>query len=193
MNDKTRTEPGADEISSLLSRVARGDEEAMGALYRGFSRRIYAYALNHMRDPQGAEEIVVDTMYEVWRHADRFRGDSRFGTWLIGIARHKMLSTLRRRTPAHEDVDEMDEQLAAGGPEAFDLLAAKERRDGVGRCLGKLSDEHRECLYLVFYEEMSIAEVAAVQGCPENTVKTRLFCARQKIRNCLRLLLEAES
>jgi len=57
---------------------------------------------------------------------------------------------------------------------------------------GKLTEEHRECLHLVFYEGMSLAEVAAIQRCPENTVKTRLFHARQKIKNCLRLLLERE-
>ena len=59
-------------------------------------------------------------------------------------------------------------------------------------CMGKLTEEHRECLHLVFYEGMSLAEVAAIQRCPENTVKTRLFHARQKIKNCLRLLLERE-
>jgi len=58
--------------------------------------------------------------------------------------------------------------------------------------MGKLSDEHRECMHLVFFEGMSLAEVAAVQGCPENTVKTRLFHARQKIKNCLRLLVERD-
>ena len=51
--------------------------------------------------------------------------------------------------------------------------------------MGKLSDEHRECLHLVFYEGMGLAEVAEVQHCPEGTVKTRLFHARQKIKKCL--------
>ena len=60
------------------------------------------------------------------------------------------------------------------------------------RRMGKLSDEHRECLHLVFYEGMSLADVAAVQNCPEGTVKTRLFHARQKIKNCLQALLRSE-
>ena len=48
-----------------------------------------------------------------------------------------------------------------------------------------LSPVQRECLYLVFYEGLSLAEVAALQDCPENTVKTRLFHARRNIRQCL--------
>lgn len=193
MNNKTHTELSIDEIFALLARVGRGDETAMRMLYHSFSRKIYAYALNHTRDPQGAEEIVVDTMHEIWRHPDRFRGESSFNTWLIGIARHKIFSALRARDPEHEDVDEMSEQLAADDPGAFELLAERQRREGVQHCLGKLSDEHRECLHLVFYEGMSVAEIAVVQSCPENTVKTRLFYARQKIRNCLRLLLERDT
>jgi RNA polymerase sigma-70 factor (ECF subfamily) len=58
--------------------------------------------------------------------------------------------------------------------------------------MGKLSDEHRECLHLVFFEGMGLAEVAEIQNCPEGTVKTRLFHARQKIKNCLQSLLRSE-
>ena len=52
--------------------------------------------------------------------------------------------------------------------------------------MGKLSAEHRECVHLVFYEGLGLADVAALQGCPENTVKTRLFHARKKLTNCLK-------
>lgn len=182
-----------EEVFALLAKIGEGDEAAMSTLYQAFSRRIYTYALSRMKDVQGAEEIVIDTMYEVWRHGERFRGESRFSTWLIGIARYKLLSALRSRQQPHEDVDEMGDQLASDDPGAFDLLAGQQRREGVQHCMGKLSEEHRECLHLVFYEGMSVAEIAEIQACPDNTVKTRLFYARQKIKNCLRLLLENES
>ena len=178
-----------DRAFALLKQIGEGNEKAMQELYRAYSRKIYAYVLNHLKDPGEAEEIVVDTMHDVWKHPDRFRGESKFGTWLIGIARHKMLSVLRGRDAGH---DELDEELPSDDPGSFELLAQKQRREGVQRCMGKLSDEHRECLHLVFYEGLSLGEIAAVQRCPENTVKTRLFHARQKIKNCLRLLLESE-
>jgi RNA polymerase sigma-70 factor (ECF subfamily) len=176
-------------IFSLLNEIGKRNESAMRELYRTFSRKIYAYVLNHVKDPGEAEEIVVDTMHEVWKHPERFRGESKFSTWVIGIARHKMLSALRARSVDH---DELDEELPSDEPGVFEELAQKQRREGVLHCMGKLSEEHRECLHLVFYEGMSIAEVAGVQRCPENTVKTRLFHARQKIKNCLRLLIESE-
>jgi len=182
------------EIFGLLRRIAQKDESAFRELYRAYSRKLYAYVLNQVRDVGKAEEIVADTLYEVWRQPDRFRGDSQFGTWLVGIARNKVLLAFRRDKPSlhHEDIDDLGEELESDSPGVFELLADQQRRDGVQQCLDKLPDHQRECMHLVFYEDCSIGEVAAIQQCPEGTVKTRLFHARQRLRTCLRLLLERE-
>lgn len=176
-------------VFELLKAVGQGSEAAIRELYMSYSRRIFAFTLNRVGDPGLAEEIVVDTMHEVWKRPDRFRGESKFSTWLLGVARYKILTARRSRGPDH---DELDEEMPSDEDSAFDVLAQKERSEGVRHCMGKLSDDHRECLHLVFYEGMSVKEVAEVQGAPENTIKTRLFHARQKIKNCLRLLLERE-
>jgi RNA polymerase sigma-70 factor, ECF subfamily len=179
----------------LLGRIARRDEAAFETIYRAFSRRVFAYALYMLKEPHRAEEVLVDTMHEVWRSAAQFRGDSLFSTWLIGIARNKALLVYRgrRADELHEDLDDVAEtEVDELAPEGFAELAAKQRREGVQACMRKLSQEHRECLQLVFYEGCSLAVVAQIQGVPENTVKTRLYHARQRIRNCLRLLIERE-
>jgi len=183
-----------DRVRELLERIGREDQAAFRELYKAFSRKVYAYALNMLNDHARAEEIVVDTMYQVWRYPARFRGDSQFSTWLIGIARNKALMAYRARRPdeVHADLDDIAETEAADTPDGFATLAQKQRREGVQHCMGKLSDEHRECMHLVFFEGMSLAEVADVQRVPENTVKTRLFHARQKIKKCLQLLLQRE-
>lgn len=182
-----------DQVFALLREIGERKEPALKTLYRAYSRTVYAFALQRLRDAAEAEEVVVDTMHEVWRHPDRFRGESKFSTWLLGIARHKLLSMMRSRDPDHEDIDGLEETLESGEADAFDLLAQKQRREGVRHCMDKLPEEQRECLHLVFYEGYSLGEVAGVQGCPENTVKTRLFHARQKLKNCLRLLLQREN
>ena len=183
-----------DRVRELLSRIGKQDQAAFQELYKAFSRKVYAYVLNLLRDQTRAEEVLVDTMYEVWRSPSRFRGDSQFSTWLIGIARNKALLVFRGRRPDedHADLDDIAETAPSEDADGYATLAEKQRREGVQHCMTKLSDEHRECLHLVFFEGFSLAEVAAVQHVPENTVKTRLFHARQKIKNCLRLLLESE-
>jgi len=183
-----------DRVSQLLARIAKEDQAAFRELYKAFSRKVFAYVLNMLNDHARAEEVLVDTMYEVWRHPERFRGDSQFGTWLIGIARNKALMIYRSRRPdeVHDDLDDIADTAPADTPDGFAELAQKQRREGVQVCMGKLSDGHRECLHLVFFEGMTVAEVADIQGIPEGTVKTRLFHARQKIKTCLQNLLRHE-
>jgi RNA polymerase sigma-70 factor (ECF subfamily) len=183
-----------DEVLRLLGRIEQRDEAAFKELYRAFSRKLYAYVLRQLAEPAQAEEIVADTLYEVWRQPARFRGEAQFSTWLIGIARNKVLMAWRSRKAdaVHDDLDEIADSVAADEPGAFELLAQAQRRDGVRHCMERLSQEHRECVHLVFYEGLSLAEVAALQQCPEGTVKTRLFHARQKLKKCLQLMLRRE-
>lgn len=182
------------EIVQLLERIAQRDESAFKLLYKAFSRKLYAYALRQMSDPAAAEEIVSDTLHEIWLHPTRFRGESQFSTWLIGIARYKTLMRLRagRAEPPRDDVDDLAEVLPTDDAGPFELMAGRQREHNVRHCLERLSREHRECMHLVFFEGMGLAEVAQLQACPEGTVKTRMFHARQKLRNCLSLMLKAE-
>jgi len=182
------------QVLRLLGRIEQADEGAFRELYCAFSRKLYAYVLRQLSDPAQAEEIVADTLYEVWKAPAKFRGESQFSTWLIGIARNKVLMAFRSRKPdsKHEDLADVAEVIASEDPSAFEILAQQQRHEGVRSCMDKLSDEHRECVHLVFYEGMALADVAQLQGCPENTVKTRLFHARQKLKKCLQLLLQRE-
>ena len=182
------------QVLRLLGRIEQADEGAFRELYCAFSRKLYAYVLRQLSDPAQAEEIVADTLYEVWKAPAKFRGESQFSTWLIGIARNKVLMHWRGRKPDadHDDVGEMADQLASDAPDAFDHMAQGQRSDGVRSCVDKLKPDHRECVHLVFFEGMALADVARIQQIPEGTVKTRLFHARQKLKNCLRLMLQRE-
>ncbi len=177
----------------LLIRVKNKDQAAFEMLYRSVSRRVYAFALNHLRDEARAEDAVIDCMYEVWNHPERFDGSSKFSTWVLGIARYKILNVYRQdRHKFDELTEEMAESIPNDDVPALDMIAAREREAGVRNCMEKLNEQQRECMHFVFFESMSLQEVAAIQQCPENTVKTRLFHARQKIKTCIQLLLQSE-
>ena len=182
------------QVLRLLGRIQQADEGAFRELYCAFSRKLYAYVLRQLSDPAQAEEIVSDTLFEVWKAPAKFRGDSQFSTWLIGIARNKVLMHWRSRKPDadHDDVADMAEQLPSDAPDAFELMADAQRSDGVRHCVDKLGTDHRECVHLVFYQGMPLADVARIQQIPEGTVKTRLFHARQKLKQCLQRMLARE-
>ena len=182
------------QVLRLLGRIEQKDEGAFRELYCAFSRKLYAYVLRQLSDPAQAEEIVADTLYEVWKAPAKFRGDSQFSTWLIGIARNKVLMHWRSRKPDadHDDVADLAEQLPSDSPGAFDIMADQQRSEGVRTCVDKLGTDHRECVHLVFYQGMALADVARIQQIPEGTVKTRLFHARQKLKQCLQRMLARE-
>ena len=176
----------------LLEQVARQDQAAFRRLYELSSRTVHAFAMHRLHDAVAAGEVVSETLWEVWRKPLAFRGDARFSTWLLGIARHKMLDRLRARPLDHEDIDDHAELPDEGALEGFAALARQQRHDGVVHCMDGLGDVQRECLHLAFFEDLSLAEIASVQAVPEGTVKTRLFHARSKIKRCLQALLSRE-
>jgi RNA polymerase sigma-70 factor (ECF subfamily) len=184
-----RRDTAGDALAGLLAACARGDEDALAQLYRALARTIRAFAMRRGMAAEQAEEIVVETMYEVWRHAGRFAGGSLVSSWVLGIARHKILDRVRRGGGiVVEELGDEAEAVADERPSAFDELVRRQQANQVAACLEALPDAQRECLHLVFYEELPLAEIAAIQECPENTVKTRLFHARRKMKDCLQRL-----
>ena len=185
---------GDDAAVALLGRIAARDQAAMAEFYRLFARQVYAFALRQLGQHSEAEDVVVDSMYEVWNSAGSFEGRSLVRTWLFSIARFRLLDRMRRRTPQESvDIDQVADVLSSDDEGGFAALAQQQRADQVARCMEKLSPEHRECVHLVFYMEMPLAEVAELQQCPENTVKTRLFHAKRNLKRCLERRLKEDN
>lgn len=178
-------EPGAEAIGQLLQRVAQRDERALREIHALYARRVHAFVLHRCGDDGVADTVVGDTFFEVWKKPQAFRGGSAFSTWLLGIARFKMLDQLRERGAAHDDIDDWQESLADEAPIAEELLSRVQDAAALHDCIDRLSAAHRECLHLVYFEELPVAEVASLQAVPVGTVKTRLFHARAQVRDCV--------
>jgi RNA polymerase sigma-70 factor (ECF subfamily) len=169
----------------LLQRCAARDESALVELHRLLARRIHAFAWQRLRDDEEAQTVVVDTLHEVWKSAARFRGESLVTTWVLGIARYKSLEQGRQQAIDADDIDDHADTLAADVDDGETTLSRWQEAQQVRLCLQQLSAAHRECMQLVYYEGMSLADVAQVQRVPEGTVKTRLFHARRQMRSCV--------
>jgi RNA polymerase sigma-70 factor, ECF subfamily len=173
----------ADEAADLLARIATGSEPALRDFYQAYHTRIYAFALKRLRDPADAADVLNEVMLEVWRKAARYEGRARVLTWVLGIANHKLLDRLRRR--GRHATEALDENLAADVPDADAALAGAQDAARVRRCLDVLSDAHRLIVHLAFFEELPYEEIAEIADCPVNTVKTRMFHAKRRLKRCL--------
>jgi RNA polymerase sigma-70 factor (ECF subfamily) len=165
----------------LLDKIVAGDREALRQLYLFYHRRLASFLLRFTRRQDLVEEVINDTLYVVWCKASEFRGDSRLSTWIMGIAYRRALKTLRSR--AHQlfhAVPIEDECLPAP-----DELDAAETGEWVALAMQQLPTEQRLTLELAYGQGHSCDEIAEIMDCPVNTVKTRMFHARGKLRTLL--------
>lgn len=168
----------------LLAAGAAGDRAAFERLYLRHERRVYQYVLSIIRDRQAAEEVVVDSMTSVWKDAGRFAGNSRVSTWILGIARHKALDVLRKRARRGVEMP-LDEahDLATEQESPVDAVDRVSSASLARRAMAQLSAEHQEILRLAFFEELAYDEIASLLSIPANTVKTRVYYAKQQFRH----------
>lgn len=169
----------------LLARIATGDRRAFEALFRHYGERVFRYAHRLINDVTKAEEVTNDVMLEVWKNAPRFEARSQVSTWILGITRHLALNAVRRKqldTVEMDDAPPVADEQSPGAGEIHDH-AVLER--GIRAALGELSTDHRDVIELTFFQGLSYQEIAEIVGCPENTVKTRMFHARKQLKRLL--------
>lgn len=172
----------------LLSRVALRDRQAFDTLYRRYYSRAFQFVMRIVRNESAAEEVVSDTMFAVWQNAASFEGASSVSTWLLGIAYRQALKSLDRNRK-HAVVDSNDEMLAAavdadpsGNPEAVAITDSESEL--LQRGLDSLSGQHRVVVELTATGHSSV-EISEILDCSENTVRTRMFHARQQLKRFL--------
>jgi RNA polymerase sigma-70 factor (ECF subfamily) len=172
----------------LIARVAQQDRKAFDVLYRRHHGRLLNFIQRKIRSEALAQEIVSDVMLVLWQSAASFAGASSVVTWLYGVAHRQMLRSLernRKHSAAYSD----DEFLAStadahphSNPEA--VAIADSENQLLELAMATLSKEHRAVVELTATGHNSV-EIAQMVGCLENTVRTRLFHARQQLQRFL--------
>ncbi len=165
----------------LMGRIVARDDAAFRDLYVYYHRRLTRFLMRLTRRYELAEEVINDTFWVVWNKAGEFRGESRVSTWIMGIAYRRALKTLHGSdikvadTVAHEDLH----------LQAPDELSAAELSEWILSAMQKLPAEQRLVIEFAYGHGYSCEEIAKIMNCPINTVKTRLFHAREKMRHLL--------
>lgn len=186
--DPAAPPPGeADEVR-LLHRTAAGELRAFEALYRLYHPRISRFLERVTRRPAMVEELLNDTMLVVWRRADSYNGTSKVSTWIFAIAYRKALKALKAHDEPVDDSGADDAQSPNPGPEQS--LVHDQSRAALERALADLSAAHRAVIALTYFHDLGYQEIAEIVDCPVDTVKTRAFHARRRLRSLLAGSLE---
>ncbi len=168
----------------LIRRVAEGDRLALERFYARYGVKLTRFVSRLTWRTDIVEETVNDTMVVVWQTAHRFRGESQVSTWVLGIAYRMTLKRLRKLSrQREEELGEAADPVERDHPELE--LTRRQGRERIRRALNHLSPEHRAVIELTFFENRSYQEIVGIVGCPENTVKTRMFYARKHLKRLL--------
>lgn len=166
----------------LLRRIAGGDRAAFRDLFDAYYRRLSRFCARLLNDPQLVEEVVNDTLMVIWRKAESFNARSQVSTWIFGIAYRLAMKALAARQPRAGGIDAHGAVQDEAAPSVATQIEDTEVRELIEVALMQLSPEHRAVLELAYFMGCSCAEIAAIVDCPVNTVKTRLFKARERLR-----------
>ncbi len=182
----------------LMVRYQRGDRHAFAALVHRYETPIYNFVMRQLRHPSLAEDVTQDVFLRVVQKANEFKHEARFSTWLYTIARNLCIDQLRKLSHRrHASLD----QPPRGAPDARPLgesipnshpsTSAERATTGaeVASCIVKaveaLPDEQREVFLLREIGNLPFKEIAAVTGVGENTVKSRMRYALDRLQDAL--------
>jgi RNA polymerase sigma-70 factor (ECF subfamily) len=177
----------------LIEAVQGGDSDSFGVLVARWQRPLYRFVLRLVPRPEDARDVCQETFLRILQKSHRFKSDARFSTWMYQIALNLCRDQQRRRrrwSLLIADTAELPERSSA--PPAASELAdpagaaeCRERRAAVLGALRRIPAEQREVLVLKEFEGLKFREIAEILGCPESTVKSRMYYGLDAVRAAL--------
>lgn len=172
----------------MLLKIAQGDQDVFCEFMELYQDKVYSLALKMLRNPHDASDASQEVFIKIYRFAGSFRGDSAVSTWVYSIASNTIYTMLKKR-PSHaglvtdtEDGGELEMQIEDTSFSPEREYEKKELKLILHKALGKLSDAHREILVLRDINNLSYEEIGQTLGLSEGTVKSRLWRARDALR-----------
>lgn len=169
---------------ALVERFRNGDSDAFTELMVRYQRPIYNAAFWILRSADDARDVAQSVFLKVAERVDDFDGQHRFFSWIYRIAVNESLNLLRRNE--HEEALDDEVDLPGGVDDPESQASDNERTRDVERALLTMSPMDRTVIVLRHFSECSYQEIAGILDVDEKTVKSRLFEARQRLRELLK-------
>jgi RNA polymerase sigma-70 factor (ECF subfamily) len=189
--------------AELVARCLKGETEAFEGLVRRHERKMINMAYRMTGNFEEACEVVQDAFVSAYRNLKSFKGAARFSTWLYSIVanlsrnRIKKMKTKGMREPVSVDDPISTEEggvrveHASENPTALEELERKEVQQRVQGCIDALDVDFKEVIVLRDIQGFQYEEIAGILGLAAGTVKSRLFRARDAVRECLKKVMGA--
>jgi RNA polymerase sigma-70 factor (ECF subfamily) len=170
----------------LIERLQQADLDALGLLFERYRHRVFRTALVIVRDPAVAEDILQDCFLKVYTNAHRIDTDRPLAPWLYRVTVNLSYTRVSRNRNNRTSLDNVIDRLTSPMRQAPDRLAEQtELRQNVRKAIGALSIDQRVVIVLYYLNNLSLQDIAEILDLPVGTVKSRLYYARENLRNQL--------
>jgi RNA polymerase sigma-70 factor (ECF subfamily) len=193
--------PALDNDAEAVALSQAGDLNAFELLVNRHQKRILNIAFRLTGDYDDACEVVQDAFLSAHKNIKTFRGDSKFTTWLttitLNLAKNRLKQMKSREShvafslddPIQTDDGQMTMDPPSKEPSVLDQMVKRDLRTQVQECIKKLGHAFREVLVLRDMQEFSYEEIGSMLKMREGTVKSRLFRARDMVKDCLKSVM----
>ncbi|WP_223552038.1 RNA polymerase sigma factor [Aestuariivivens sp. NBU2969] len=177
-----------------IKQIIEGDTNAFTVLVNRYKDLVFTLTLRMLKNREEAEEVAQDTFIKVYKSLNRFKGDSKFSTWIYKIAYNTSLDRLKKNKNKLNNVviNEFTAHEVKTIDNALGKLENEEKKQAIKKCLDMLPSDDAFLLTLYYYEELTLEEISKTIGLTPNNVKVKLFRSRKKIATILRQQLEPE-
>lgn len=175
------------DIDDVIRRIGKGDKQAFAEIVVQYQQPIFGFLGRMSISPAQAEEIAQETFIRAWRHLDDYQSTkAAFSTWLFTIARNLAINELTRARHQYEfsPGDELPD-IASEAPEPMQILCMKQQQQNLYLALRQLQLQDRSVIGLAYVDELSMVDIARIEGCSLEAVKTRLHRAKEKLRKLM--------
>src|ERR1043166_1089914 len=193
-------EPGTEQQDgSDMQRLVNGNDAALNNLMERHGERLFHYLIRQLQNEEDAADIAQEAFVRVYQHRATFDPNRKFSAWLYTIATNLARDRLKWRSrhpqvSLHQPVGESDSTMADVLPDSKPLpdnvLASNERAQSVRNAIATLPEDLRPALVFSEYELLSNAEIANVLRCSVKAVESRIYRAKQRLRELLRDALQ---
>lgn len=177
-----------------INLILKGDANAFSVIVDRYKDLVFTLTIRMLKNREEAEEVSQDTFIKVFKSLNRFKGDSKFSTWIYKIAYNTSLDRLKKNKKHSNDVaiDEFTEHELNTIDNALVNLENKEREKTIQDCIALLPSDDSFLITLYYFEDQSLEEMSQAMGLTPNNVKVKLFRSRKKLAFILKQKLEPE-
>ncbi len=166
-----------------IDKVIKGDINAFAYLVDAYKNMVFSLAFKMTKNREEAEEVSQDTFIKAYKNINKFKGDSKFSTWLYRITYHGSLDNIKKNKKNKNtlEINDITFNQIKSVENILEGIERKERAKIMNDCLLQLQEKERSLIWMFYYDELSLREIIEITEISEANLKVKLHRARKKL------------